>query len=213
MGMGDEIELAAKTTGAVVGALTEESGALEPVRAYAEAITSTIHYRFYPRLIRQALAAAEKIRRSGLPRHAYTEIPDKLLRAILENGALEANESMQERWANLLANVSTVSSAEVRAAFPYILRDLDAVDAATLDHFANKTSAERFLVDTFTTVPGDRDGASLDNLTRLGLLRYIRSMPTTLGTISDRDVTIDGVVFTELGWAFVQACREPQPAV
>lgn len=89
---------------------------------------------------------------------------------------------------------------------------MDAVDAATLDQFANRTSAERFLVDKFTTMPGERDGASLDNLTRLGLLRYIRSMPTTVGTISDREVTIDGVVFTELGWAFVQACREPQPA-
>jgi hypothetical protein len=208
----EEIDLAAKTTGAVAGALVGESGALEPARAYADAITSTIHYRFYPRVIRQAMAAAEKIRRSGLPRRAYTEIPDKLLRAILENGALETDESMQERWANLLANAGTEGPTEIKAAFPSILRDLDAVDAATLDQFAERTSAKRFLVDKFTNVLGKRDSASLDNLTRLGLLRYIRSMPTTLDKISDREATIDGVVFTELGWAFVQACREPQPA-
>jgi hypothetical protein len=58
--MGEEIELAAKATGAVVEALAEKSGALKPARAYAEAITSGIHYHFYPRVVKQAMAAEDQ---------------------------------------------------------------------------------------------------------------------------------------------------------
>ena len=53
------------------------------------------------------------------------------------------------------------------------------------------------------------DGVGLDNLVGLGLLRYTREMPTTLGRIGDRGVTAAGVSFTSLGWALVRACRNP----
>ena len=81
---GQEIELAVKAAGEIAGALAEESGALEPVREYATYIASRIYYRHYPKLVDRALRAAEKIRRSGLPHRAFGEIPDPLLRAILE---------------------------------------------------------------------------------------------------------------------------------
>jgi hypothetical protein len=214
VGMGEEIELAAKATGAVVEALAEKSGALEPARAYAEAITSGIHYHFYPRVVKQAMAAAEKIKRSGLPRRAYAAIPDRLLKAILEDGSVEDNESMQDRWANLLANVLTEDSAEVRVAFPNILAELEPADAAALDALADRTSSEAFRITKFTLAECASFGADptgVENLNRLALLHYVRTMPTTVGSISDEGATIIAVRFTELGWAFVQACRTPVP--
>jgi hypothetical protein len=167
--MSEEVELAAKTTGAVVGALVEDSRALGPVREYAEAITSGIHYRYYPRVVRQAMAAAEKIERSGLPRRAYSVVPDRLLRAILEDGAMEGDESMQDRWENLLANALTSVSAEVRNAFPKILSELEPEDAAILDSAFDRSTTEPIgalqLRDT-------TDFTGLDNLKRLGLVEY-----------------------------------------
>jgi hypothetical protein len=191
-----------------VQAFAEATGALGPVRELAAWATDLIRYRRAPYQARLLMKAAEKIKASGLPPRA---VEDKILRAVLEDGAMEDDPGMQDRWANLLANAGT-GTASVRAAFPNILRDLDPADAAILEEFAGRTSAEQFLVDKFTTTLDKRDGVSLGNLTRLELLRDIRSMPTTLGTISDREATVDGTVFTEFGWAFVQACQEPLAA-
>jgi hypothetical protein len=122
-----------------VKALAEESGALEPVKEYGEYIARSFHYRHYPKLVARAQSAAEKIRQSGLPRRAFEEIPDPLLRAILVNGAEEDDPSMQERWENLLANAATVGDAEVRRAFPNVLSELEPSEAAQLEKYADET--------------------------------------------------------------------------
>jgi len=44
---GQEIELAAKAAGEIAGALTWQSGALEPVREYATYIAARVYYRHY----------------------------------------------------------------------------------------------------------------------------------------------------------------------
>jgi len=209
--MSDELLPAAKAVQELepaVQAFAEATGTLGPVREFAAWATDLIRYRRAPHQAKLLMRAAEKIKASGLPSSA---VEDKLLRAVLEDGPMEDEEDMQERWANLLANAGT-GSATVRSAFTTVLRDLDPPDARLLDFFANQTSADRVLVDSFTKVPSPRDGASLGNLTRLELLRAIRSMPTTIGTQSDGEATITGYAFTEFGWEFVQACREPQQA-
>lgn len=71
------------------------------------------------------MAAAEKVRASGLSPSA---VSDKLLRAVLEDGATEDDPAMQDRWANLLANAGT-GSADIRAAFPKMLSELEPVEA------------------------------------------------------------------------------------
>jgi len=211
--MGEEVELAAKTTAEVVTALTEASGALGPPQEFWGALTSGIHYRFYPRVVKQAMAAAEKIEQSGLPRRAYAEIPDRLLKAILEGGSIEDDGSMQERWANLLANGLTESRAAVHTDFPRVLGELEPVEAATLDlladrlPFSHSPEGHEFQPEEIESV--GISGPNLDNLVRAGLLRYTRKMDTTVGTITDAGLTVSGATFTDFGWAFVQACREP----
>jgi hypothetical protein len=215
--MGEEIELAAKTSAEVLTALTEASGALGPPQEFWGAITNGIHYRFYPRVVKQAMAAAEKIERSGLPRRAYSEIPDRLLKAILEGGSLEDDERMQDRWANLLANAMAESSAKVRAAFPRMLSDLEPYDATTLDRVAEiaTTESERTLA--------LKDGVDLpvvENLARLELVRYndadVRVKASLEAMLPEPPVQVSPVPSVEiaptgLGQAFVQACQAPQP--
>jgi hypothetical protein len=209
----EEIELAAKTSGAVVAALADESGSLAVPREYANYFAKKISYRHYPKLVERAMVAAEKISASGLPRRAFSALDEPLLTAILEGMAEETDEPiLRESWENLLANELTEGSAGVKRAFPRILSELDAKDARLLDHFARRTSDETYIVDSFEEMPGERDGPTLDNLTRVEVLRAIRWFPTTVGQISDGGATITGYAFTELGWAFVKACREPRKA-
>jgi hypothetical protein len=207
---GEDIELVAKTSGEVVAALADTSGALALPREYATYVASLVHLRHYPRLVERAMSTAEKIRTSGLPAAAYDALDEPLLTAILKATAEERDPAMQTLWENLLANALTEESTQVRRAFPGILGELDPTDARLLDDLARQTADATYRVDQLTQFVGVRDGVPLDNLTRLELLRPVRKIPTTVGSIAVDDTTITGYVFTELGWAFVSACQPPQ---
>jgi hypothetical protein len=139
-----------------------------------------------------------------------------LLRAILEGGAMEGAESMTDRWAGLLANVLTDGPTRVDRTFPDLLRRLEPIEVATLDDLAEQArfslSPEEYGFKPAQLQRSGIDGVGLDNLVGLMLLRYTREMAITLGTISDAGTTVAGATFTNLGWAFVQACRSPRSA-
>ncbi|MFZ2051692.1 MAG: hypothetical protein WAU69_12280 [Solirubrobacteraceae bacterium] len=151
-----------------------------------------IRYRRAPHQAKLLMRAAEKIKASGLPPSA---VEDRLLRAVLEDGAMEDNKDMQERWANLLANAST-GATNVKAAFPTILAELDPLDAQLLDAvFVAFDQPSRSL-----RIDHTADASALGNLHRLGLVRS--TFETKLNA---------GEVFIEpFGWEFVRACRDPQ---
>jgi hypothetical protein len=211
--MSDDVVPVAKAIQEVepaVQAFAEATGVLGPVQELAAWATDLIRYRRAPYQARLLMSAAEKIRESGLPPRA---VEDKLLRAVLEDGPMEDDEDMQDRWANLLANAGT-GLASVRVAFPKILSELEPVEASAVDMLVEETSfqtfrAERYSLHDLENTAIRIDG--LDNLVRLGLLRYTRTMPTTTGEIDDRSATTTGAMLTDLGWEFVQACRAPRP--
>jgi len=124
---------------------------------------------------------------------------------------MEDDETMQERWENLLANAFVGEERSVRIAFPKILSELEPAEAALLDEFASRTSPKSFLKKKHSIEQPGEGGhrSALDNLVRLGLLNYTRTMPTTLDSISDANATITGVQFTRLGWDFVKTCSSP----
>jgi hypothetical protein len=203
----DEIELAAKSVGESVGALAETSGVLGPVRELADWVTSFIHYRRQPALARQVSRAAEKIKGSGLPPAA---ISDKLLRELLEGGSDEDDETLQERWANLLANAMTEDSAPVRVAFTTILADLEPGEARLLDWMADKADAAKVddLLDQ--PMPSWVPPGGRDNLVRLMLLRRVEEQVDTKTLVLHGPPRVAGYTFTELGWEFLRACPDPQ---
>jgi hypothetical protein len=192
-----------------VEAFAEATGALEPVRELSGWLADIVRYRRLPHQAKLLQRAAEKIKASGLPAHA---VPDKVLRAIIEEGPMEDDELMQERWARLLANAATSDEGHVKIAYPKILGKLEPNEAQLLDRLVEKSPDlnENPPVtfgydDTYDLV----DIPELYNLERLGLLRLVRSIPMISGGTSTSDSTIQGVQVTELGWAFVQACRDP----
>jgi hypothetical protein len=192
-----------------VEAFAEATGVLAPIRELTAWAADLIRYRRAPHQARLLMKAAEKTKESGLPASA---VEDKLLRKILEEGPMEDDASMQERWANLLANAATSGAANVRAAFPGILSELEPDEAALLDEFASRASEKSFRDKKFSPEEPGHGGPrpGLDNLHRLGLVVYGRNIPTTMGGASDEGATITGVRFTKFGWDFAQACREPR---
>ena len=98
----------------------------------------------------------------------------------------------------------------MRRGFPEIMRTLDPRDARLLEHWGEQVGDENFRVTQHSTMPGERDGPALETLTSLGLLQPHRSIPTTVGSIDDGAATITGYSITELGWAFLNACRPPR---
>jgi hypothetical protein len=207
----EESEIIAESTGAVVSALAEQSKALEPIRAAAEYATRNLGLRYTPRLVDRAMAAAAKIKESGLPERAYSEIGDPLLCAILEASAIESDSDLQIVWENLLANAMTDGSASVARAYPRILKDLEPREVRILDALANNIADMPSPTFTPEDFPDDPTAASIENLARLELLEPIRERSTTVGTISDEGAATVGYRLTYLGWEFVKACRPPRP--
>ncbi len=210
--MSEEIELAGEAIEAVANVLVEQSGVLGPVRQRAEFITKRDLLQAASALAREATLAAEKINRLGLPRAA---INDPLVLRILEEGSWADDDDMQVAWSNLLANALTESRAPVHPAFRKVLGELEPTEVATLDKLADLAAfsvspeEQQFVPAQLTSV--GISGTGLDNLVRVGLLRYTRLMPASLGSISDHGTSVSGATFTDFGWAFVQACREPCP--
>jgi hypothetical protein len=177
------------------------------------AITYGIHYRFYPKLVKQAMKAAEKIEASGLPRRAYDEVPDRLVRAILEGGAMEDDEVLHEMWANLLANVIVTSG--VHQAFPAILRDIGPMEALLLEYVFQNAHAHGEMR------MADGRGSWTDvevGTARLGKDRRLDATERSLASLNLVRLGLFGppgakerFVLTELGDAFYRACQPPRP--
>jgi hypothetical protein len=71
-------------------------------------------------------------------------VPTKLFLPIMENAGVEEDESLQERWAALLANAADPRrSSPVPVSFSTILRDLEAHEALFLDSLFNSVSGPR----------------------------------------------------------------------
>lgn len=219
--MSEEIELAAKTTGDVVAALADASGVFSPLRERLAVLTARIHYKSYPSLVWLATQAAQEIEASGLPREAFEAIPDPLLRSILEAGAIEENEELAGRWATLLANVLTSGGKAVPRAFPRILSELEPAEAVLLDALAELATAENdFLhLPVLRRAIGEHYGkhyglneANLDNIERLGLIRYEAPTKTRDHMEDIARASRSGYRLTPLGLAFVEACRARRPA-
>lgn len=211
--MSEEIELAAKAFGDTVGELTERAGLTGPTRELAGFLTSYIHPRREAFAAKQLVAAAEKIKRAGVPPRA---VRDETLRALLEGGSLADDQDMQERWANLLANAFLKDATEVPSAYPRILGELEPVEAAMLDLLMNETPARSF--DPACVSWGrcqDITGISyvgVENLTRLGLVHMVGEAPVPWLRTSESDEGEKpraSFKLTELGRSFVEACREP----
>jgi hypothetical protein len=190
-----------------VEAFAEATGALGPVRESTGWLGDVIRAKREAHAAKVFMRATEKIKASGLPAHA---VRDKVLRAVVEDGSMEDDEEMQERWATLLANAATDQEDKIKLVYPKILAELEPKEALLLERLWEKTpnpAEEPFETVGYETTSDLVDMAGLYNLERLGLLKWIWSTGTTWDELSNGQVTLIGVQLTELGWEFVKACK------
>jgi Abortive infection alpha len=164
--------------------------------------------------------AQETIKKSGIE---PGKISLKTLVPILENGSLEEDDSMTDRWSGLLATAAKKGGEEiVRPCFAEILKELSPTEAVVLDGIYDMIQKVGIPREEWDSRGGTSDtlkkhlglsdleyALSIDNLFRLRLC----SMPSTNMAFLDDpslkfQVTTKNIVcITELGYQFVTACR------
>lgn len=164
-------------------------------------------------------------------------VPPKILLPIIQNASIEDDDSLQDRWAALLANAANPNqNPPIMATYADILRRLSPKSAAFLDvlfdeylakikrlgrperwstKYTDEIYSEAVLYELYTEKI-DPDGAHRHVFTT-GNLEYhsdflltIENL-TSLGIIESRDPrsSAEGIdyFFTMLGLSFVRACR------
>jgi hypothetical protein len=144
---------------------------------------------------------------SGIARERITEPSPSVVQPLLEAARNESRESLQQLWANLLANAMLDGGNRVRRDFFDVLAKMEPADAAVLD-FAERLRREIQMGDaagnlvdqihssaTALHLSNNDVGVSIDALVRLGCF----VIPGTLATLR----------VTPFGIALVDACRPP----
>jgi len=159
--------------------------------------------------------AAKKVEESGLPKQ---QIPLKVLAPIIELSSLEEEETMQEKWANMLANAAS-GRVSISPNYSAILNELSPTEVSILDAIFKDASKEtdyknrkklQFgkdkIIQAFNLT---EEGADLIvcNLYRLNLLQAPAGYGVRTGDYPFALSTIDIFELTPLGYEFIRACN------
>ena len=210
----------AKITGKAIDAVTKFGRFVgryvdAPLEQASGMLEDRLRFMRWERRLRLMDKADEILAQRGLSTPDRS-VPLPVFIPLVEAASLEEDDSMQDRWAALLANAGDSSQEiEVRRAFVSILENLTSLDAAVLDCIYNyedefadeklfwtKDLPERVLIEEPTTnkFPRREVEISLGNLARLGLLvsgmAWLSLCPYM------------GIYQTNLGQAFHEAISE-----
>jgi len=143
------------------------------------------------------------------------QVPMKLLAPILEYGSLEDDESMQDRWASLLASAADQSfNNRILPSFASILKELSPVEAMILDRIYGTLIQNNHMIlagwvwdnaiidvaESFADIqisPAQKI-AIFENLERLALIRKFKRLDLTS--------KIEDFHPTHFGYNFIEAC-------
>lgn len=198
---------------------------------FAERIRDSVRlYRFGNQL--KLLKKAEKmIQDAGFKPKAA---PIKLLFPLLEGASLEADESLHNMWAALLANACSTEAAKVRPGFVATLKQMAPDEAQVLEwvhkssqgwlHHLNGLNLKKMEIDlgfaskaesATTSGLNQRLTVCIDRLEAMLLIRrtYFTFDDLDLHSRRDKQGGLEYVRYrfdvTNLGHAFMEACRPP----
>ena len=126
----------------------------------------------------------------------------KTLVPLLEFTSLEEDETLQEKWANLIANYVDARQQYESSVFPYILNQLSTKEALMMDQFHGKTR--------ITNMELNMAGVDASNLVRLGLIE--KYAPNKIYLYAEGESPKKTFKITKLGKSFVICCA-PRPIV
>jgi hypothetical protein len=160
--------------------------------------------------------AQRKLEEAGIAQQELGPVDLSRLLPILEWGSTASDESMQDRWASLLAN-ALADPEGVPPSFPETLRQLAPREAALLEGVFDSAMADggelgewrlrqveaSALADAVGMV-GEAYDVAIKNLLRL---RVVSAVNATYPGSTREDTS--KAILTGLGYAFVRACRSP----
>jgi hypothetical protein len=159
--------------------------------------------------------AKKAIDQSGLE---LREVPTRILISFFDNASIEDRAQLQEKWANLLANLST-GQIDQHTVYIKLLSELSPDEARLLDHMYDHfmengglsiSSGYQFDITALSNLLGIEEKASwaaADNLIRLNLVQRLIGIGMSMGSEPFMRNQKKSVVMTDLGFNFVRACR------
>ncbi len=145
-------------------------------------------------------------------------VPDYILMPLLQGAALQDDETMQDMWANLLANAANPNGGSIPPVFTKILSELSPNDALFLDRFADAPESpfgmsypEPLLTQFHPNPDPHAVQITLDTLRRGQLLsqHFAMSVPGDPSPIGGSTPIAPTYTISDLGTAFIKACRAP----
>ena len=128
----------AKTTGKAVDAAREAGGFIArvisgPLEQGIGIFEDKLRYLRWERLVRLMQRESEVLKELGL--QAPTRpVPLKIIIPLLQAASVEEDETLQDRWVNLLVNAANASCGiEIRRAYIVILEQISPLEAKILD--------------------------------------------------------------------------------
>lgn len=186
----------------------EESGGI---------IQDTIGYWRLKNIINISLKAKKFLEDKGIE---PSKVMPKTLVSILENGSLEEDDNMQNRWAALLANAADPNKRySLESSFTEILKEISPLEVEILDKMfyeanqnTNSNKDEIFFdkekICQNLKIDGGQFDMIADNLFRLNLCQPPASFGgVKIGEYPVQLRTYKLIGFTQLGYEFVKLCR------
>ncbi|CAM4387975.1 Abi-alpha family protein [Flavobacterium terrigena] len=136
------------------------------------------------------------------------QISLKTLVPLLEYSSLEEDNTLQEKWCNLLVNIVSEKERFESSVFPYILSQLSTNEVIELDDLFEKKINNPFIISL--------KNLNIQNLQRLGLIKIVTSLETvfykddfgnSFDYLQNEQNKNLNYVITELGEEFVISCK------
>ncbi len=218
------IEAVANATGKAIDSVQHLGGFVAkyihgPLDQAMGIVIDKLMYQRWERRIRLMIRADAFLAERGFDAPTRA-VPMNLFIPLVQNGSMEENDDLQDRWAALLANAADESAKiEVRRAFVSILEDLTALDAFVLEKLYENSlgaaSESDFYQELWTTFLPDRLVTTKPTLENLNPPRDIMLALGNLARLGLATTAMNwsGIAIfscvnrTILGREFMVACR------
>ncbi|UOX33531.1 DUF4393 domain-containing protein [Flavobacterium sediminilitoris] len=128
----------------------------------------------------------------------------KALVPLLEYSSLEDNETLQEKWSNLLVNLIDTKENYESSIFPFILNQLSSNELLIIEKIYNYKNENSHLID-YSSIDSNFTNIERINLIRLGLIE----MDITSKTNKNKATLLLGgrqFGLSDLGKMFIESC-------
>jgi hypothetical protein len=178
------VELAKSFLEKLLGSSIEETGLL---------ISDNIKLIRFKNQIKILNKAQKIIEESGIN---TKQISLKALIPLLEYSSLEVDETLQDKWTNLIVNFSNSNEKYESTIFPFILNQLSSNEVLELERI--------YKIDELTFDSIQLSGIEISNITRLGLIARVISEDGFI--FSDNEIIPIYYNVTDLGKEFIRCC-------